>query len=185
MESSTSDISGPEMQALAGADMELFMKRRKEEMQQEFKEQQLILNNQHGKVVEVHEAVLLDHMQKSSRSVCHFYLPDFETCRTLNEMLDTVAKQHIECKFIKVQAEDASWFVNKFKIQTLPSTIVCVNGKIVKKFIGLEEFGNEYPNEISLKKALAATGAIDLKDRELERRKGIFGYDEDEQSDSY
>lgn len=99
-------------------------------------------------------------------------------------MLDTVAKEHVECKFVKVQAEDASWFVNKFKIQTLPSTIVCVNGKIVKKFIGLEEFGNEYPNEISLKNALAKTGAIDLKEGELTRKRGIFGYDE-EKSDSW
>lgn len=82
-------------------------------------------------------------------------------------MLEKVAKEHVETKFVKINAEDATWFVNKFKIQTLPSVIVCVNGQIVKKFIGLEEFGNEYPNERSLKLALSKVGAIKLRENEL------------------
>ncbi|CAL5970740.1 Thioredoxin_domain-containing protein [Hexamita inflata] len=172
--------------AISGADMELFMKRRKEELQQEFKEQQLIMQNQHGQLLEIHESVFLDHISRSDRSVAHFYLDDFQPCRELNTMLEKVAKQHVECKFVKIKADDAMWFINKFKIQTLPSTIVAVNGKIVKKFIGLEEFGNEYPNEISLKRALSQCGAIFLKENELTRTGGLFGYEEGiQQEDSW
>lgn len=55
-------------------------------------------------------------MAKSNMSVAHFYLPDFKMCRMLNEMLEKLAKEHVETKFVKINAEEATWFVNKFKI---------------------------------------------------------------------
>lgn len=170
--------------AISGADMQLFLQRRKEEMCQEFKEQQYMLQNETGKLVQVAEGVFLDSIAKCPRAVAHFYLDDFEPCRTLNEMLENVAKQHPETKFVKLVATEAPWFVAKFKIKTLPSTVVFVDGKIGKKFIGLEEFGNEFPNEIDLKRALAQCGAIHLKEGELTRKQGIFGFDDTQQSDS-
>lgn len=119
MSSDDSSLSSFERQIEAAtneADLKLFIDRRKEELQQEFKEQQLILNNQHGQLLEVAESVFLDHMAKSNMSVAHFYLPDFKMCRMLNEMLEKLAKEHIETKFVKINAEEATWFVNKFKI---------------------------------------------------------------------
>ena len=52
-----------------------------------------------------------------------------------------------------------------------------IDGVIKKKFLGLEEFGNQYPNERSLKRALGKVGVIDLKPGETELpTKSIFGY---------
>ena len=61
------------------------------------------------------------------------------------DILRSMAKKHPETKFVCIKATESSWFVTKFNIRTLPSFIVFVNVKLVKKFVGLVELGDGIP----------------------------------------
>lgn len=54
----------------------------------------------------------------------HFYHRDFERCKIMDMHLAKLAKSHIECKFLKLNAEKAPFFVEKLVIRVLP-TVVC------------------------------------------------------------
>ena len=59
----------------------------------------------------------------------------------MNSILERLASNHYEAKFVKINANSALFFVEKLHIQTLPTLIVFKKGKVLRKFIGFEEFG--------------------------------------------
>lgn len=117
-------------------------------------------------MVEVSEAVLIENIQQAEWIYIHFYEEDFEYCDKLNDMLEEVARDHQECKFVKILATKAGFFVNKYNIQILPFSMIIRKGAIIKTYTGLEEFGNEFPTVIMLKLALSNVGCIRMNDDE-------------------
>jgi len=49
--------------------------------------------------------------------------------------LQTLAPQHFETKFAKINVEKAKFFVNKLKIQVLPAVICFEKGIVIDRFI--------------------------------------------------
>lgn len=74
-----------------------------------------------------------------------------------------MAERHIETKFVSVVATESSWFVTKFHIKTLPSFICFVNGKLVKKFVGLYELGDGNPTEFIFLQEFSKIGVVEKK----------------------
>jgi len=96
----------------------------------------------------------------------HFYHDEFERCKIMDHHLKLVAPKHVECKFVRIDAAKAPFFVAKLQVRTLPCLIVFRNGKAVKRLTGFEGLASDFENDPDtwetdrLRTWLAGTGAI-------------------------
>jgi len=146
--------------------LDVYLQKRKEELRDEFQKQKLAIERGHGKLTEVEEPVLLDCLGQSDDVVCHFFHPDFKKCALLDVVLEQIAREHYEAKFVKVNVLEAGFFVNKYKIQTLPVLCVYKKGVLQKKIVGYEGFGLEVPVKEMLCRILGGLGTINYTAQE-------------------
>ena len=109
--------------------------------------------------------------------------------------------KYFDTKFIKINAPDAPFFVDKLQIQVLPCIIFFRNGVAFDRIVGFEELGanDDFPTE-KLERMLLNAGIVAVREKKeddsedeeetmkLERAKrityGFTKYDsEDEDSD--
>jgi hypothetical protein len=81
----------------------------------------------HGQFREISQDEFLNEVTSSLKVVCHFYHNDFGKCEIMNHHLAKLAPQHIECKFIKMNAEKAPFFVEKVRNSSLSSFAVLLS----------------------------------------------------------
>ena len=86
----------------------------------------------------------------------------------MDHHLKIIAPLHTECKFIRIDAEKAPFFVAKLQVRTLPTLIVFRDGKTVHRLTGFEGLSKDKKDpdvwETSrLQEWLADAGAIDYK----------------------
>ncbi|KAG7396783.1 hypothetical protein PHYBOEH_001812 [Phytophthora boehmeriae] len=93
-------------------------------LKQEFEEKQTLLAKGHGEFREITQDEFLKEVTSSPLVAVHFYHRDFERCKIMDMHLARLARSHIECKFLKMNAEKAPFFVEKLVIRVLP-TVVC------------------------------------------------------------
>ena len=74
-----------------------------------------------------------------------------------------ICRDHLEAKFITVDAEKATFFVSKLQIQMLPAIIIFENGIMVDQIVGFEELGgqDDFPTMLLIRR-LARDGGIRL-----------------------
>jgi len=96
--------------------------------------------------------------------VVHFFHDDFERCKLMDHHLNILAPLHVSCKFVRINAEKAPFFVAKLAIQTLPTLLVFKDGKTVERLMGFEGLSDsKHPDEFPtsrLGRWLEKTGAI-------------------------
>ncbi|EFO60982.1 ATP binding protein associated with cell differentiation, putative [Giardia lamblia P15] len=184
MASSTSSFSSSDDDLAIDNSLAVYIMKRKEELQNEFNLQKEVLEHNHGKLLEVEEAVFLDSIRQSEIVVCHFFHPEFNTCKVLDDILEKVASIHLKVRFIKINALGAGFFVNKLKIKTLPTLCVFDKGILKKKFLGFDEFGGDKPSVELLQMALAKTGVINYASGG-QQSTSIFGHRDPDDSDSF
>ena len=68
--------------------------------------------------------------------MCHFYHKDFERCKIVDMHLRDISKQHIEARFIYMDAEKAPFFIQKLQIQVLPTIVCFIDGIAVDRVVG-------------------------------------------------
>jgi hypothetical protein len=78
----------------------------------------------HGEYREVSEGDFLGEVTRSEKVICHFYHKEFYRCKIMDKHLKTLAPRHVDTKFIKMDAENAPFFVTKLAIKTLPCVIL-------------------------------------------------------------
>jgi thiol-disulfide isomerase/thioredoxin len=123
----------------------------------------------HGEVRTINQDEFLPECTGKSEWVAvHFYHDEFERCKIMDHHLKLVARLHLNCKFLRVDAAKAPFFVDKLQIQTLPTLIVFQEGKPVGRLMGFEGLAKDL-NEPDkwhtgrLQQWLAGTGAIKYK----------------------
>jgi len=153
----------------------------------------------HGEYRTISQDEFLPECTSSSEwVVVHFFHEDFLKCKVMDHHLKLVAEQHIECKFLRIDAQKAPFFCAKLKVKTLPTVLVLQEGNVVDRLLGFEGIseGNEWPTSL-LQKWICAAGAIQYTppSRELQeemkrlgisvkgsiRKGGIRDYDEDDE----
>lgn len=72
--------------------------------------------NGHGQYQEIVESEFLPTVTKSKFSVVHFYHKDFERCKIVDMHLREISKQHVEAKFVTLNAEKTPFFVQKLQV---------------------------------------------------------------------
>lgn len=97
---------------------------RLKQLKHEFEEKQSLLAKGHGEFREITQDEFLKEVTSSPLVAVHFYHRDFERCKIMDMHLQRLARSHIECKFLKLNAEKAPFFVEKLVIRVLP-TVVC------------------------------------------------------------
>lgn len=120
----------------------------------------------HGELRTIVQDEFLPECTGSSRFICiHFFRDEFERCKIMDFHLKIIAKEHVECKFLRIDAVKAPFFVTKFKIQVLPSLFVYDNGKEIGRLTGFDGLASDprKPDEWhtgKLQEWLASKGVI-------------------------
>eukprot|EP00551_Chaetoceros_affinis_P014208 CAMPEP_0203691304 /NCGR_PEP_ID=MMETSP0091-20130426/3634_1 /ASSEMBLY_ACC=CAM_ASM_001089 /TAXON_ID=426623 /ORGANISM="Chaetoceros affinis, Strain CCMP159" /LENGTH=326 /DNA_ID=CAMNT_0050561765 /DNA_START=11 /DNA_END=987 /DNA_ORIENTATION=+ len=153
----------------SNAELEAIRERRIREMRemQMKKAEQKSLG--HGEVRTITQDEFLPECTGKSEWVAvHFFHKEFNRCTIMDHHLKLIAPKHLSCKFLRMDAEKAPFFIHKLCIKTLPTLIVFREGKNVERLTGFEGLIID-PSEPDkwhtgrLEQWLASTGAIQYK----------------------
>ncbi|KAJ5364706.1 uncharacterized protein N7496_010419 [Penicillium cataractarum] len=84
---------------------------------------------------------VLDHTTSSTRSLIHFYHPDFTRCSIMDRALSQLAPHHHEVRFARVDVRNTPFLVEKLGIRVLPCVIGFKDGVGVERVVGFEGLG--------------------------------------------
>ncbi|CDW72684.1 phosducin-like protein 3 isoform 1 [Stylonychia lemnae] len=131
------------------------------QMKNQYQEKQENLIKGHGQYTEIKEDEFLANVTKSKFVVCHFYHKDFERCKIVDMHLRNIARNHVEARFLYLNAEQAPFFIKKLQVQVLPTMICFIDGIAVDRIVGFEDLGarDDFP-QISLTRRLIRSGVL-------------------------
>jgi thiol-disulfide isomerase/thioredoxin len=123
------------------------------------------LSKGHGQYRLIHQDEFLPECTGSEWVVAHFFHPEFQRCKIMDHHLQIIAEKNIECKFVRINADKAPFFIHKLKVKTLPTLMVFQNGIVVDRLIGFEGLSGDSADPDSwhtgrLQAWLSRTGAI-------------------------
>jgi len=156
----------------------------------------------HGQYRTITQDEFLPECTSSNHVAVHFFHKEFERCKIMDFHLRQIAPLHTSCKFVRMDAEKAPFFVAKLQIKTLPTLLVFHDGKTVERLTGFDGLAKDpsKPDEWHtgrLQEWLNETGAIEYSvpteevQEEMERlgltprgaiwRGGVAEYDEEDE----
>ncbi|KAI7740171.1 hypothetical protein M8C21_009619 [Ambrosia artemisiifolia] len=122
-------------------DIEVLRERRLQQMKKMAEKRSRWINLGHGDYTEIFsEKDFFSIVKASDRVVCHFYRENWP-CKVVDKHLSILAKQHIETRFIKIQAEKSPFLAEKLKIVILPTIALIKNAKVDDYVVGFDELG--------------------------------------------
>ncbi len=99
--------------------------------------------NGHGTYTELPgEKEFFECSKKSKNMVCHFYRESTFRCKILDKHLEALARTHMECKFVKIDAERSKFLVERLKIKVIPTIALIKDSKTVDYIVGFQDLGN-------------------------------------------
>jgi len=122
----------------------------------------------HGQYRMIYQDDFLPECTGSKFVAVHFFHKEFERCKIMDHHLGLIAPAFLTCKFVRIDAEKAPFFVSKLQVKTLPTLIVFEDGKAINRLTGFEGLAKN-PNEPDkwhtgkLQEWLAQTGAIQYR----------------------
>jgi len=97
----------------------------------------------HGTYSEItNEKEFFECAKKSDNFVCHFYRGATARCAIVDKHLTKIAAEHLECRFVRINAEKCPFLVEKFLVVVLPTITLCMKGKVLDHIVGFDELGN-------------------------------------------
>lgn len=88
------------------------------------------------------EKEFFEACKKSKHVVCHFYRESTMRCKIVDKHLTELARQHIETRFVKINAEKAVFLVERLKIKIMPTVALIRDNKPVDYIVGFTDLGN-------------------------------------------
>lgn len=147
--------------------LEAFRQRRLAEMKQTHQAAETNKGKGHGEVRTITQDEFLPECTGSKYVVVHFFHDDFERCKIMDHHLNIIAPLHLSCKFVRINADKAPFFVAKLAIQTLPTTLVFKDGKTIDRLTGFDGLsGTKNPDQFPTSRVglwLEKTGAIEYE----------------------
>nr|CCA23852.1 thioredoxinlike protein putative [Albugo laibachii Nc14]CCA24036.1 thioredoxinlike protein putative [Albugo laibachii Nc14] len=151
--------------------------RRIEQLKAEHTRKQQLLSKGHGEYQEISQDEFLPNVTSSELVVVHFYHKEFERCEIMDKHLLQLSPQYVECKFLKIDAEKAPFFVERLNVRVLPTLVGFRNGvALPERIVGFEGLVDDssLPNDsyraveadkfptFALAKRLAGIGVLSL-----------------------
>lgn len=112
-------------------------------LKKEAEKRQVLQMKGHGEYREVGEGDFLGEVTGSEKVICHFYHKEFYRCKIMDKHLKALAPKHIDTKFIKLDAENAPFFVTKLGVKTLPCVVLFRKGIAVDRLVGFQDLGGK------------------------------------------
>ncbi|PIN01341.1 ATP binding protein [Handroanthus impetiginosus] len=142
-------------------DLEVLRERRLQQMKKMAEKRSRWIALGHGEYSEIPiEKEFFSAVKASDRVVCHFYRENWP-CKVLDKHLAILAKQHIETRFVKINAEKSPYLTEKLRIVVLPTLALVKNAKVEDYVVGFDELGgtDEFSTE-ELEERLAKAQVI-------------------------
>ncbi|KAL0536625.1 hypothetical protein IC582_025583 [Cucumis melo] len=122
-------------------DLEALRERRLQQMKKMAEKRNRWISLGHGEYSEIPvEKDFFSVVKASDRVVCHFYRENWP-CKVMDKHLSILAKQHIETRFVKINAEKSPFLAEKLKIVVLPTLALIKNAKVDDYVVGFDELG--------------------------------------------
>ncbi|KAM7524126.1 hypothetical protein LguiA_014028 [Lonicera macranthoides] len=138
-------------------------------LKKEAEKRQSLKKQGHGEYRDITEGDFLGEVTASEKVICHFYHREFYRCKIMDKHLKSLAPRHLETKFIRLDAENAPFFVAKLGIKTLPCVILFRKGIAADRLIGFQDLGGKDDfSTKALEVVLLKKGIISEKKREEE-----------------
>lgn len=142
-------------------DLEALRERRLLQMKKMAEKRNRWIKLGHGEYTEIqNEKEFFSIVKASERVVCHFYRENWP-CKVMDKHLAILAKQHIETRFIKLNAEKSVYLSEKLRIVVLPTLALVKNAKVEDYVVGFDELGgtDDFSTE-ELEERIAKAGVI-------------------------
>lgn len=124
-------------------DIEELRKQRMKDLKKLEEQRKEWLSNGHGQYEELaEEKDFFDCVKKSQNAVVHFYRNSSERCLIVDKHMKILAPKHIECRFVKINAEKCPFLAERLKIKTIPTLVLVQNSNMVDKVVGFTQLGN-------------------------------------------
>lgn len=151
------------MDSMTGSELQALRNQRINEMKNLAKKKQEWLNNGHGAYEELSgEKEFFEVSKKSANIVAHFYRDATERCKIVDHHLKILAKQHLETKFCKVNAENSPFLTQRLRIKVIPTIAIIKDSKTKDFIVGFTDLGNrdDFTTEM-MEWRIAQSGAIE------------------------
>lgn len=66
-----------------------------------------------------------------------FYATWCRPCKTMNPIIEEIAKEHKEVKFVKIDVDKNEEIAMEYNVRSIPTMIVMKNGEVTKTFVGI------------------------------------------------
>ena len=121
---------------------EALRQKRKIQMQKQLRKDADMRQCGHGRYSELTDTKeFFQAAKKSQRMVVHFYRGVTPRCEIVDKHFEKLAHDHVECRFVKLNAEKNPYLVEKFGIILLPTMVLIKDGKTEHAIHGFDEFG--------------------------------------------
>mmetsp|Transcript_20134 Transcript_20134/g.51890 ORF Transcript_20134/g.51890 Transcript_20134/m.51890 type:complete len:203 (+) Transcript_20134:53-661(+) len=115
-------------------------RQRLEHMKEQALEKEQWRRNDHGTLqVITDQKEFFDACKKSKRCIILFYRTGNKWCDVLTDHFRALASRHMEAKFMKVDAENSPFLVERLNVWMMPTIICTKEGKVHRQFNGLSE----------------------------------------------
>lgn len=151
------------LDAMTGNELQALRNQRLNEMKNLAKKKQEWLNNGHGGYEELSgEKEFFEVSKKSANIIAHFYRDATERCKIVDHHLKILAKQHLEAKFCKVNAENSPFLTQRLRIKVIPTIAIIKDSKTKDYIVGFTDLGNrdDFSTEM-MEWRIAQSGAIE------------------------
>ncbi|KAF6255246.1 thioredoxin-like protein [Scenedesmus sp. NREL 46B-D3] len=142
-------------------DVERIRQRRIMELKQQQEKTKEWVAKGHGEYKEIHEEKeFFKEMKGEDRMICHFYRDNWP-CKVMDKHMGLLCRQHLETKFIKINAEKSPYLTDKLKIWMLPTLALIKSEKVVDYVVGFDDLGgkDDFTTE-QLAERLARVGVL-------------------------
>jgi len=130
------------METMDEDDFERLREKRKAAMVKAEQQRQRNLRNGHGRYMELSDQKEFFEACKASKQVVvHFFRSTTWRCQVVDRHLEQLAHEHIETRFVKIDAEKSPFLVERLNIIMLPSILCVKDGKTEHTIIGFDEMG--------------------------------------------
>ncbi|KAJ1491572.1 thioredoxin domain-containing protein 9-like protein [Baffinella frigidus] len=138
------DAETKRMGELDEDDLDRIRQKRIEQMKKENDKRMELRRKGHGQFNEINsEEEFFQTSKESELVVCHFYRTATPRCQIVDKHLAIIASKHVECRFVKLNAEKTPFLVKKLLVVVLPSIALIRFGKIVDWIVGFDDLGGQ------------------------------------------
>lgn len=126
-------------------DFEKLREKRRQQLKKAHEQKLVWKSLGHGSVTELPDqpAFFKAMNGKSENVICLFYTNTNDYGKLFERHFRTLAPNHLETLFCKIDAEKAPYLCSNLGIQMMPTVVLVKKGKVVHKIAGLDELGGD------------------------------------------